>query len=678
MGSAPASGGAGTINVNTTRDCTWSASSGATWIAITSGNSGQGEGSVAFRISENPDPSARRGTVTVNDAQIAISQDPAPCKYTLSPTNASMAAAGGATTIHVDAHAGCAWTAASQADWIQVTSGSPGNGPGNLAISVTANAGSARSGALTVAGQTVVVSQSALACDATLSPSAVNVGAQGGPQSLTVAIGAACQWTATASSDWVSVTSGQSGTGPGQVQLSVAANGSTSTRQAIVTVGGHSITVTQSGSAPIPCSYSIGSSNRSVESNGGNGSVSVNAGNGCGWMAASNASWITVTNGSNGSGNGTVSYSFNSNAGPARSGTLSIAGQTFTLSQASGCNPTISSNNQAVAAAGGTGTVTVSAANGCTWTASTNNSDWLTITSGTSGSGNGSVGFSVAASAGAARTGTLTIAGQTFTVSQGSGCSPSISSGNQAVGANGGTGTVNVSAANGCTWTATTANPDWLTITSGASGNGNGSVAFSAAPNAGAARTGTLTIAGQTFTVSQAAACSFSIAPNSLNLDASGGPGSASITAGAGCGWTATSNNADWISITGPASGNGNGTVSFSVAANGGPARTGTLTIAGQTFTVNQAAFVAPCTYSLSPTNQAFDASGGGGTTMLTTGSSCTWIASSAFDWIVVTSSTSGTGSSNISFSVGANAGPPRSGSLTIGGQTFTVNQSGM
>jgi len=54
----------------------------------------------------------------------------------------------------------------------------------------------------------------------------------------------------------------------------------------------------------------------------------------------------------------------------------------------------------------------------CTWTASSN-AAWLTITSGSSGSGNGSVGYSIAANAGASqRSGTLTIAGQTFTVTQ--------------------------------------------------------------------------------------------------------------------------------------------------------------------------------------------------------------------------------------------------------------------
>jgi hypothetical protein len=54
-----------------------------------------------------------------------------------------------------------------------------------------------------------------------------------------------------------------------------------------------------------------------------------------------------------------------------------------------------------------------------------------------------------------------------------------------------------------------------------------------------------------------------------------------------GCGWTATS-NVTWISITSGSSGVGDGTVNYSVAANGGVRRSGTITIAGQVFTVKQ------------------------------------------------------------------------------------------
>jgi hypothetical protein len=45
---------------------------------------------------------------------------------------------------------------------------------------------------------------------------------------------------------------------------------------------------------------------------------------------------------------------------------------------------------------------------------------------------------------------------------------------------------------------------DWLTVTAGGSGTGNGLVQFIAAPNNGPARTGSLTIAGQRYEVTEA------------------------------------------------------------------------------------------------------------------------------------------------------------------------------
>jgi hypothetical protein len=60
----------------------------------------------------------------------------------------------------------------------------------------------------------------------------------------------------------------------------------------------------------------------------------------------------------------------------------------------------------------------------------------------------------------------------------------------------------------------------------------------------------------------------------------------------AGCAWTATSNNPFITGVT--PSGTGTGTVSYGVTANLGAARSGTITAAGLTHTVNQDAFVPP------------------------------------------------------------------------------------
>jgi hypothetical protein len=112
-------------------------------------------------------------------------------------------------------------------------------------------------------------------------------------------------------------------------------------------------------------------------------------------------------------------------------------------------------------------------------------------------------------------------------------------------------------------------------------------------PNIGSGTRGTLTVNDITafdtfgYTLSTATTCTGAISPTSQTVAATSSTGTVAVTAT--CAWTAASNST-WLSITSGASGTGNGTVGYSVAANTSVARTGTLTIAGQTFTVNQAA----------------------------------------------------------------------------------------
>jgi hypothetical protein len=94
--------------------------------------------------------------------------------------------------------------------------------------------------------------------------------------------------------------------------------------------------------------------------------------------------------------------------------------------------------------------------------------------------------------------------------------------------------------------------------------------------------------------VTGSVSCTYAIFPESRSIAASGGSGSISVTAPAGCAWTAASDE-NWISVTSGASGNGNGTVSYSVAANpNAEPRPGTLTVAGRTVTVEQAGYAGP------------------------------------------------------------------------------------
>ena len=250
-------------------------------------------------------------------------------------------------------------------------------------------------------------------------------------------------------------------------------------------------------------------------------------------------------------------------------------------------------------------TVAVSGTAGCSRTA-TSEVPWITVVAGASGTGSGAVTFNVAANSGAARTGTLTIAGRAFTVTQaaagpadqpaGSGpsCSYSIAPDNQSMGAAGGEGAaITISTSAGCAWTATS-QASWITldVAGERQRNRNRHVQRGGQQRRRAHRH--LSIAGRAFTVSQQAAAARQAARSRLipairrSAPTAGIASAVDVSTAAGCAWNATS-NAGWITLVSGANGNGAGTVTFSVAANTGTARTGTLTIAGQTFTVNQA-----------------------------------------------------------------------------------------
>ena len=84
-------------------------------------------------------------------------------------------------------------------------------------------------------------------------------------------------------------------------------------------------------------------------------------------------------------------------------------------------------------------------------------------------------------------------------------------------------------------------------------------------------------------------ACTYAVSTTTFNLAGSGASATLSVNTGPACTWT-VANVSSFISVTGTGSQTGPGNVSFSVGENPGDARTGTMTVAGQTVTVNQAA----------------------------------------------------------------------------------------
>lgn len=413
-GSAPAAGVAGSLSLSTNRECTWSATSSAAWLVITAGASGQGSGSVEYRVAANDQPAQRRGVLNVNGSDVAIVQDAAPCRFSVSAANTTVSATGGKLNVSVDTQNGCAWNAQSNAPWLSVGSIASGNGSGTVTFDAASNDGDARSASLVVAGTTIAVSQAAAPCAFTVAPLSQNVPASGGNGSVAVTVRSGCAWTAASNVPWITVTSGASLKGAGTVTWQVVANPGDA-RTGTLTIAGTAVTVAQ---AAAPCTFAVTPLSQNVPVEGASGSATVTVRTGCAWTATSGAPWIAITSGVYGNGNGIIAFSVAPNPGPPRTGSLTIAGFTFTVAQATvPCTYGIGPVTQFIPSEGGTGATTITTGPTCPWSAAPN-VPWITILGPSSGIGEGRVVFAIAPNPAQARTGTLTVAGQTYTVYQ--------------------------------------------------------------------------------------------------------------------------------------------------------------------------------------------------------------------------------------------------------------------
>jgi hypothetical protein len=325
---------------------------------------------------------------------------------------------------------------------------------------------------------------------------------------------------------------------------------------------------------------------------------------------------------------------------------------------------------------GGTGTLSVSADRECTWSAQTD-AAWLSLASAT-GQGSASLRFTVAKNGDpAARSARIRVQDQQLEISQrATACDVQVSSNREAIGPEGGTRTIRVTASSAqCTWTAASST-SWITVAHGSSGQGNGAVEFRIPASNGPPRTGTVTIAGKVVTIEQSAdACSVEIDPPAFTIPPAGGRGTIRVAARQDCRWTATRDDAsrDWIEIVAGESGSGSGETQFTVRAHDGPARTGRIQIANQTVTITQGS---NCGVSVDPTVLSIGAQQTSQSIRVESPGGCEWSAVSSAPWMTVSAGATGSGDGRVDLAIAANQGPERTASVSIGGRDVTVTQA--
>ena len=483
------------------------------------------------------------------------------CGITVVNSMSSVGASGGTGRLAVTAGRECTWSMTSNVPWITAGQPAGGQGDGGVEYVVAANPNpESRRGTVVVGGQVFEVVQEGLACQFELRPNNQNVEAEGGSGSFTVEGPDSCNWTPATSDEWITITNGGSRTGNGSVNFTVARN-TGAARNGAIRVGGQVFSISQS--AP-QCRYQLSPITTSISGAGGSGAVTVTAAANCTWTATTNVPWISIVGGTNGTGNGSVSFTVQPNPGAARNGILNIGGQRFTVTQQQAeCSYSIAPAGQSFATAGGQGSVTVSTASVCTW----NTSDVPAWVTGIRGNGANDRFTSTNPVRPAP---VIIIGGQSFTVSQSGGCDRRR----------------RPAAEFSCRHPQAVSRQRSGHGHTGATGDDD---QFHVAANPIRPHC-QHRIGGQTFTVSQAAAsCSFSLNPTSHSATASGGSSSFAVTTTAACAWTSSGVPA-WITGV-PANGTGTTTINFTVAANSDPTpRTANIIIGGQTFTVSQAA----------------------------------------------------------------------------------------
>src|SRR5262249_34453204 len=271
-----------------------------------------------------------------------------------------------------------------------------------------------------------------------------------------------------------------------------------------------------------------------------------------GWNVFSGASWITITAPTTEQRtSGPFSFTMQPNSAgvpnlntPTRTGTVTVTDPsggpnlTFAATQ-SGCSFSIGSSSVSVPETAGSYTIPgfTGSATACPWTAATSTA-WIPITT-PRGRGEGMAGYTVEANpSNLYRSGIITVAGQTLKINQRPRCSYKISPASQLIGSQSATGVITVAAPDGCTWTANS-RADWIMINSNATGSGNGTISYAASANTtGATRMGTITLADQTFTLTQSGSV------DQADLSVAAVAGSNPVAAGTQLSYTLTIHNA--------------------------------------------------------------------------------------------------------------------------------------
>ena len=259
------------------------------------------------------------------------------CTLVVTPSSFAISAATYVGTINVTQTAGSdcgSYSVSTQANWIHPDPKASGPVPGTLIFTADANlSGQPRSAVIRISTQNVTINQDGAACSFAINPKSQSFPIAAGTGSFTVQ--ANCGWSAFGSAQWIAVPSGGSGSSNGTVSFTVAANTCVDGRTGTITVSTGQptppvFTITQDGSQN---NLTLSATTATAPAAAADYRITITTGDTCTWSAYSDVSWMTVTNGSPGTGNGGLVYHLLENKSIARTGVIHVGALTYTVTQ---------------------------------------------------------------------------------------------------------------------------------------------------------------------------------------------------------------------------------------------------------------------------------------------------------------------------------------------------------
>lgn len=403
------------------------------------------------------------------------------------------------------------------------------------------------------------------------------------------------------------------------------------------------------------------------------------------WNVTVNASWLSVVNTPKGKGGDSLLIAAGKNpSSRARSGTVTIGTETFTVTQAGSKELSLEVAPVETTASinGANGHIAVTATPDLPW-AATSQSSWLVLlASSASGAGNGNVFYTASPNTSLeSRTGTITVTpadgslpAKVHTVTQPAARADLSFSGYE-FDAPGGTVSVDVTVADRVQWSVSES-ASWVTVLDGLSYMGSNSVRIQVDENPTTVpRSAVVSIAGTAFAVSQkgrGVSLEFEEADTLFGFD--GGWGVIGIYPDGDIEWTATVSDPNFITLMGETSGMGSSALTFSVPGyNGdGSPMTGWIDIGGQRITITQR----PYELDIEPKASEVSGNNGAGEISVSADIGAIWSVLECSPWIKINSS-NGMGDGQIFFEYEANdTGRTREGWINISGTIYTITQA--